>query len=593
MTRASTGLETLLGQIEQAQLVRRSGEPERAYLFKHVLVQDAAYASLLKQDRKHLHQLVGETLERRAFGADRVEEFAPQLAHHFGEAGDLERALKYFMLAGDQAARVYALSEANQHYTRALDLAGRQPVSVLLQEAYLKRGQTLHSSGLYDAAWSNYVEMTDAARQRNDRAMELAALLESAMIRTVFSPLFDPALARNLCEQALTLAETIGERAAEARVLWLLMRITVNVGGGADQAIAYGERALALARDLQLRELSAFCLNDIQYAYSYAGYPRRALEALAEARSLWRELGNLHMLADNLDMTGLISSQVGKLDEALQFADEARRLSHATDNHAHQILSRVVTGIVQTERGRLTEALQVLDEALSLTTGEAFWKDPIRTIYAMAYRALGAIPRGLEQARTAYAEVQTSRMSGIFGPTIMSALAELLIDQRQLVEAQALIEKAYSLLGLGRGASVMVGLLKVEFAEAELELARNNPAGALMVIDRFIASMHESEVHLPFPALYLKGSALLALGHSDEARAIFDRAQREAEAAGARMTLWRILSARSELAENPDEAAAFRRQARSIVADIAEHCPPDLKSAFLQSRDVQSVLQQA
>ena len=123
-----------------------------------------------------------------------------------------------------------------------------------LKDVYLKRGQTLHSSGQYDAAWANYVEMTNAARARGDRAMELAALLESAMLRAVFSPIFDPALARNLCEQALTLAETMGDREAEARVLWVLMRVTVNVGGEPDQAIAYGERALALAHELNLRE---------------------------------------------------------------------------------------------------------------------------------------------------------------------------------------------------------------------------------------------------------------------------------------------------------------------------------------------------
>ena len=337
--------------------MRRSSEPDQAYLFKHALVQEAAYASLLKQDRKRLHQLVGETLERRC--SDRVEEFAPQLAHHFEEAGDADRALKYLMLAGDQAARVYALSEASQHYARALDLARRREGFSGLKDVYLKRGQTLHSSGQYDAAWANYVEMTNAARARGDRVMELAALLESATLRAVFSPIFDPALARNLCEQALTLAEMIGDREAEARVLWVLMRVTVNVGGEPDQAIAYGERALALAHELNLREQSAFCLNDIQYAYMYAGYPRRALAVLSEARTLWRALGNLHMLADNLNLTALITSQAGKLAEALEFADEARRLSHATANQTHQVLSRVVSGLVQTECGRPAEACRL------------------------------------------------------------------------------------------------------------------------------------------------------------------------------------------------------------------------------------------
>ena len=156
-----------------------------------------------------------------------------------------------------------------------------------------------------------------------------------------------------------------------------------------------------------------------------------------------------------------------------------------------------------------------------------------------------------------------------------------------------MIEKAYSLLELGRGASATAGLVNVVFAEAELELARNNPSGANAVIDRFLASFHEPEARLPFPALYLKGLALRALGRIGEARAVLDRARREAAEAGSRMTLWQILGALSELAEKPDEAAALRQQARTIIAEIAEHCPPELRSSFLQRRDVQSVMRDA
>src|SRR3990172_2344393 len=78
-------------------------QPELEYLFRHALVQEAAYYSLVKQDRKHLHGLVGEALERTY--PDRLEELAPLLAQHFTEAGEDERALKYYTLAAGSAAR--------------------------------------------------------------------------------------------------------------------------------------------------------------------------------------------------------------------------------------------------------------------------------------------------------------------------------------------------------------------------------------------------------------------------------------------------------------------------------------------------------
>jgi hypothetical protein len=96
-----------LSELESLGLIHLAmASEEAAYLFRHALIQDAAYASLVKQDRQHLNLLVGETLER--LYADRVEQIAPRLANHFDSAGVDRRALKYFTLAGDRAARQFA-----------------------------------------------------------------------------------------------------------------------------------------------------------------------------------------------------------------------------------------------------------------------------------------------------------------------------------------------------------------------------------------------------------------------------------------------------------------------------------------------------
>jgi predicted ATPase len=83
-----------LTHLEAAGLVRLAREqPDLEYLFRHALVQDAAYAVLLLSDRKQLHQAVAETLERTY--KDRPQEIAPLLAHHFDAAGNNSRALHY------------------------------------------------------------------------------------------------------------------------------------------------------------------------------------------------------------------------------------------------------------------------------------------------------------------------------------------------------------------------------------------------------------------------------------------------------------------------------------------------------------------
>src|SRR5690242_11353620 len=110
-----------LSKLEAADLIRLAQiEPELEYLFRHAIVQDAAYESLLRQDRKRLHRMVGEALAY-LYG-DRRNEIAAELARHFECSDEPMLALEYYRTAGDQNAQQFALPEAIEQYSRALDL---------------------------------------------------------------------------------------------------------------------------------------------------------------------------------------------------------------------------------------------------------------------------------------------------------------------------------------------------------------------------------------------------------------------------------------------------------------------------------------
>ncbi len=101
--------------------------PELEYIFKHELARDAAYSSVLRRKRRELHRDVGEAIE--ALFPDNLEENAYRLAYHFAEAGDDERAVKYYTMAADSAAEIYANAEAAAHYGRAIDFAERAGIT--------------------------------------------------------------------------------------------------------------------------------------------------------------------------------------------------------------------------------------------------------------------------------------------------------------------------------------------------------------------------------------------------------------------------------------------------------------------------------
>ena len=86
-------LSTQLQKLEHSQLVRPTDEPLMAYIFKHVLVQETAYSTLLKSDRQRLHQSVAECIERAE--AERLDENAARLQQHYIASGDHVRAIEY------------------------------------------------------------------------------------------------------------------------------------------------------------------------------------------------------------------------------------------------------------------------------------------------------------------------------------------------------------------------------------------------------------------------------------------------------------------------------------------------------------------
>jgi hypothetical protein len=121
---------SLLDTLEAAGLVRPSaGAPEPTYVFRHALMQDAAYGSLVREERRQLHLAVAEVLEEVA--ADRREEIAETLARHYSAADVPAKAVHYHVSAAKRAAAAFANREAIEHYRATLvqlpRLAGGAP----------------------------------------------------------------------------------------------------------------------------------------------------------------------------------------------------------------------------------------------------------------------------------------------------------------------------------------------------------------------------------------------------------------------------------------------------------------------------------
>jgi len=587
-----------LNALESSGLIRLAQtQSELEYLFRHALVHDAAYGSLVKPDRRQLHRAVGEVLERVYVDGGSNGDLAAVLARHFDEAGDDARALKYFIWAGDQSASRYANAEAVMHYTRAVEITKQASDSgdaAQLSHLYLSRGQALELRALHREALANYLELEALAQTRGDQTMELSALMARAKIHATLNPEQDPAQAQSLLEQALSLARALGDRAAEGKVLWNLMLLHLWSGGDQRRAVAYGEASLTLARELNLPEQVAFNLNDLAYGYMSIGRWSDSRAALDESRGLWRELDNLPMLADNLANSVLLHLRAGDYQPAIDASEDALRISRTIGNVWGQAGSQSYVGLVYLERGEPDRAIAIMEEAIRLGDQVVHPAPTVATRCDLGwvYGLLGDFGRAfglVDRARQIAGETPFLRAMPL------AVRARLYLMNGDLAAADSALQEGYRELkpeGLQWFAPMLLPL-----AEAELALARRDYARALARIDDLLDELRGSRMrYLLADALYIKGLALLESEASpvQEADQILAKARAEAETLGSRRILWRILVALSELEarrDNRAQAESLIEQARRIIEYIADHAGTlELRVSFLSLPDVRAVI---
>jgi len=134
-----------LADLMRLDLIREGRRwPEPEYRFKHALIQEAAYRTLVREDRDRLHRRAAEWLEAK--GAGRDHEGAGLLAHHWLGADDVDQAIRYLTIAGDRARLAYALDEAIDHYRDLLPLLERQGRRQDMAIASFKLALALHMS---------------------------------------------------------------------------------------------------------------------------------------------------------------------------------------------------------------------------------------------------------------------------------------------------------------------------------------------------------------------------------------------------------------------------------------------------------------
>lgn len=393
-------LERHLAHLTSAGLVRLGqSEPELEYLFRHALIQEATYASLLKADRQMLHKAIAETL--LTLYPDQVKDLAPVLAHHYHFAYDVEGERHYTRLAADHFAMRYANAEALDYYARLLALLAEANDQ---SDVHLKMGAVLELMGRWDEAEAHYRDalvraVGDAARTghcqfalgklgrlRGNYSVALDWLFHAC---TTWETLEDPAglgqvfiemgyvfwcqgeytAARQYTEKSLTQIRKSGNRTGLWRALHSLGNIA-HSEGDYTSARAFYEESLLLAREIGDKKAMAISLNNLGFvvAQNQSDYVA-GWALLEESLALRREMGDKWGITQALNNLGVTACMQGDYAAAQAFIEESLGLERGLGDKWSIAITLENAGIVALERGdyatsqaRYMESLQLAHE---------------------------------------------------------------------------------------------------------------------------------------------------------------------------------------------------------------------------------------
>lgn len=581
-------LDVHLNTLQRVELIREaSREPEMEYVFRHELTRDAAYKTILRRQRKKFHLEVGGAIE--ILFPERMEEFAPRLAYHFDQGRNKEKAQKYYTMAGDSAAKLYANTEAVRHYTRALELA--QSIDASEEELiylYTSRGRVLEVSALYDEALENYQELESLAKEKGDRKLELAALIPQATIYSIPTAKMHGKKGQSFSERALNLARELQDPLSEAKALWNLMLLSYFHGESAEKALKYGEDSLEIARKHNFREQMAYTLHDLTRAYAMTGNFERAREVQDEAREIWRELGNQPMLADNLTNSGYLHFEFGIYEKAREYAEEGMSISRSIGNLWGQAYSGMILGPIYLEVGEFSKCIGTMIEAEQSSIEADFIGSKIilPALLAWTYAVLGDLESSQASIKRALRDTDQAE---VFKARVLAAEAWMHYINNDVGKANQRMEEASEGLQLD-SPDLFVGSLIQSF-ELDIDLANEKYQIAVDKAEDYLAILDQDGRRLFRADLLLrKGKGLLALGKKGEADEYFHEAYREAKSLGSLRSMLPILATRYQFAleaGDEDDSVDLRKEGRELIAMLEEKLDePALREKFRHTANV-------
>jgi len=447
-------LQSALARLADAELIYARGRPpEATYQFKHALVLDAAYAALLRSQRRELHARVAHTITGTFPGL--AESHPEVLARHWAEAGEADKAVAAWKQAGQRAASRAAHVEAVEHLGAALELVRRGPEDAARSETELPLllGLAVSLSASRGYSVPEVGQVLAEARAICDRLGNVAGLYAVLIgICNFYAVTGDLEAAEDAARRCQKIAAETGLAEHRIQVEFVIGYLHYSKGELAEARDCL-ERAARLYREHDGGKLTFFSptdplvesLSTLPIVLYALGETERAAAAADESLRHARARERPYELAYALAFRWVYDTMAGQFDDALRHAEEGLAVCEAGGYSTYRAIAQTTKGLSMGRLGRIDEGLALYQigieemkrmgilRALGLYMGEA-----------VALHLLAGDP---EAALTTVDEaiVLAARSLRICLPRLHALRTEIFSRQNDKVRAKAALQESLAM----------------------------------------------------------------------------------------------------------------------------------------------------
>ena len=462
-----TKLQSALDSLTTAGLLLRQGLPPHAtYLFKHALVQDAAYGTLLRDARRALHARIVRTLEGQF---TEIAENRPELlARHCTEAGLIEKAALQWGKAGQRSLERSALVEAVAQLSRSLDQIATLPGSITLRHEQIKHQIALTNALMHTKGYSapETKASLDQARLLIEQAEDLGEPLEDPLM--LFSALFavwvssavvfDGRTALGHADHLLALAEELG-KPAPLVIAHRVLGQTLAFSGELVMARAHFDNGVALYNPAEHRQLAIrfgqdpieVILSARAWALIALGFPDAAVADARQALKGARQINHAATLMHALFFSSFAHVCCKDYATASALIDELAVLTEKKDAVLWKAGAMLNRGYLYSSTGQAADAVRMTTSGLKAwrSTGATLWVPFFLSSLARAHADLqnfddawqcsSEAMTAVETTEERWCEAEVNRIAGeiaLLSPEHDAAKAEAYFDRALTVARQ-------------------------------------------------------------------------------------------------------------------------------------------------------------